>query len=152
MKILHPTDFSEGASRAAETAVRLARAFDAEVVLVHVLPPLATDEWFGAADRAKVLEARQRWAEESLEREVMKVHRDHRAVRGLLRAGDPPAEIVRAAQDERADLVVMGTHGRSGLPRLILGSVADRVIRTAPCPVVTVRGGRSPDGRAGAAT
>ncbi len=60
--------------------------------------------------------------------------------RGLLWGGEPAREIVRAAEDEQVDLIVMGTYGRSGLSRLLLGSVADRVVRTAPCPVVTVRG------------
>ena len=61
------------------------------------------------------------------------------AARWLLRAGAAADEIVKAAADEHADLLVMGTHGRNGLERFFLGSVADRVIRTAPCPVLTVR-------------
>ncbi len=59
--------------------------------------------------------------------------------RWLVRSGVPHAEIAAAARQERADLIVMGTHGRSGLDRALLGSVADRVIRLGPCPVVSVR-------------
>lgn len=58
----------------------------------------------------------------------------------LLRDGDPVDQIVRAARSTRADLIVVGTHGRRGLPKFFLGSVAERVVATAPCPVLTVRG------------
>lgn len=60
-------------------------------------------------------------------------------VRTVIRKGPAQAEIVALAAEERADLVVMGTHGRGGVSRVLLGSVADRVLRTAPCPVLTVR-------------
>jgi len=59
---------------------------------------------------------------------------------GLTMEGDPARQIVRAARSKRADLVVLGTHGRTGLARFIVGSLAARVVATAPCPVVTVRG------------
>ena len=76
-------------------------------------------------------ETLEKWADAAREKGI--------SVRTLVRTGSPYQEIVDLATDERADLVAMGTHGRSGVSRLLLGSVADRVIRLAPCPVLTVR-------------
>jgi nucleotide-binding universal stress UspA family protein len=70
---------------------------------------------------------------------VAKIREHELATRWLLRTGVPHEEIARAATEERADYIVIGTRGRGGLERALLGSVADRVVRTAPCPVVTVR-------------
>lgn len=78
-----------------------------------------------------VAEELERWADEARKLEI--------TVRMVVRKGSPSAEIVKLASEEQADLVSMGTHGRSGVSRVLLGSVADRVIRTAPCPVLTVR-------------
>jgi nucleotide-binding universal stress UspA family protein len=73
----------------------------------------------------------ERWAGEAKKREI--------TVRVVMRRGSPSTEIVALASEEHADLLVIGTHGRGGVSRALLGSVADRVIRTAPCPVLTVR-------------
>ncbi len=139
MRILHPTDFSEGADRARAVALRLARALSAELVLLHVLAPIAPEsEEIAARDvLERVRAVRRAWAEAELERRTVEAHRAGVAVHGLLRAGEPSVEIAHAATD--ADLVVMGTAGRSGVGRLLVGSVADRVIRRARCPVLTVR-------------
>ncbi len=141
MKILYPTDFSEGAEQARAEAVRLARALGAELILLHVLVPVARqgEALLGPAELDRLQERQRRWAEEYLEARVVETHAAGVAARGLLRGGEPAPEVVRAAEEEQVDLIVMGTHGRSGLGRLLLGSVADRVVRTASCPVVTVR-------------
>ncbi|HWP35898.1 MAG TPA: universal stress protein [Thermodesulfobacteriota bacterium] len=140
MKILHPTDFSDGAERARAEAIRLARATGGEVVLLHVLLETpAYGEGLTAAQVLELQEAQRRWAGERLEAVSAETRAAGVAARGLVRTGDPARETVRAADEEGADLIVMGTHGRSGLGRLLLGSVADRVIRQASCPVVTVR-------------
>jgi nucleotide-binding universal stress UspA family protein len=145
MKILHPTDFSECAQQAQEEAARLARALGGEVVLFHVSveAPLYAEGLIGVKDVEKVYEAQRKWAEETLEARAAALREKGVASRWLLRVGIPFEEIAEAAREERADLIVMGTHGRGGLARFFLGSVADRVLRTAPCPVLTVRERRS---------
>jgi len=91
-------------------------------------------------ERAKrVYEATRKWAEESIEHWAGTARDKGLKVRTVLRSGVPYREVVALATDERADLVLMGTHGRGGLDRALLGSVADRVVRLAPCPVLTVR-------------
>ena len=87
----------------------------------------------------EVYEGARRWAQESLDGWAAKAKSDGLDARVVLRTGAPYEEIGALATDERADLVVMGTHGRGGVGRALLGSVADRVVRMAPCPVLTVR-------------
>ncbi len=141
MKILHPTDFSEGAEAARGVAMRLARAFGAELLLIHVLtePVLYGEGLMSRKEVERLFETRRRRAEERLEARVVETHAAGIPTRGLLRVGAPADEIVRAAEEEGAGYIVIGTHGRGGLSRLLVGSVADRVVRTAPCAVVTVR-------------
>jgi nucleotide-binding universal stress UspA family protein len=140
-RIVVPTDFSSCAEEAWAAAKRLAGAFGSELVLVHVLvePAFYAGAPFARGIGQEVAAAARGWAEHELERWV-----EHAKGRGLkaraqLRVGVAHREIVDAATNERADLVVIGTHGRGGLDRALLGSVADRVIRLAPCPVLSVR-------------
>jgi len=121
-RIVVPTDFSTCAEEAWALAQRVAQTCGSELVLVHVLeaPP---DTEIG-----KTLE---QWAAQARQRGLK--------ARIAVRTGAPHQEVVALATDERADLVVIGTHGRGGLNRALLGSVADRVVRLAPCPVLTVR-------------
>jgi nucleotide-binding universal stress UspA family protein len=141
MKILHPTDFSESAERAQQEAIRLARSIGAELILLHVAveTPLYGEGLLNMPEVKKVYAAARKWATATLEERAVKIRGDGLATRWLLRAGVPHDEIVKTATEEGADYVVIGTHGRGGLERVFLGSVADRVVRTAPCPVVTVR-------------
>ncbi len=140
MKILHPTDFSGAAGQARAEAVRLVRAAGGEVVLLYVVEePIAYGEGLAGEQIQQIYDAQRRWAEERLDAEVADTRAAGVAARGLLRFGVTHQEILLAAEDERPDLIVMGTHGRGGLGRLLLGSVADRVIRSATCPVMTVR-------------
>ena len=136
MRILHPTDFSECAEQAEAQATWLARSLGAELILLHVSAqaPLYAEGTMRMKEVRKVFDAERQWAEETL-----KGRADRAGARSKVTVGEPSGEIVRVAAEEGADLIVMGTHGRGGLPRLLLGSVADRVIRTAPCPVLTVR-------------
>ena len=140
-RIVVPTDFSDCAKEAWALAQRLADAFGSELVLVHVLvaSPLFDEGPFSADRVRRVYEVAGKWAEASLEEWATKAKGRGLRVRVALREGMPYREIVALATDERADLVVMGTHGRGGLDRALLGSVADRVVRLAPCPVLTVR-------------
>jgi nucleotide-binding universal stress UspA family protein len=141
MTILHPTDFSESAEYAEEQAVRLAHAIGGEIVLLHVAveTPLYGEGLMRAKEVREVYEAARKWAAGALEARVAKIGAHGLATRWLLRTGVPHEEIARVATEERADYIVIGTRGRGGLERALLGSVADRVVRTAPCPVVTVR-------------
>lgn len=141
MRVLHPTDFSRGADRACTLAVAMAKSLSADLVLLHVLGPLASlsGDLPTTAGLERIREARQAWAEAEMERRLLDVRAAGVPARGLVRVGEPPVEIVRAAADEGVDLVVMGTAGLGAVGRLLVGSVADRVIRRAPCPVVTLR-------------
>jgi nucleotide-binding universal stress UspA family protein len=87
----------------------------------------------------KVYDAAREWATGAVEQRAAKARAEGCHARAVLRTGVPYQEIVALATDERADLIVIGTHGRGGINRVLLGSVADRVVRLAPCPVLTVR-------------
>jgi nucleotide-binding universal stress UspA family protein len=141
MTILHPTDFSESAEYAEQQAVKMAHAMGGELVLLHVAvaAPLFGEGLMTTKEVREVYEAARKWATGALEARVAKIREHGLATRWLLETGVPHQEIARVATAERADYIVMGTRGRGGLERALLGSVADRVVRTAPCPVITVR-------------
>lgn len=141
MKILHPTDFSECAEQARAQAIRLARALGAEIILFHVAveTPLYAEGMLAAGTVQKVYDAQRKWAEEALEARAAETRAAGVPARWKLTAGVPFDAIVQGAEEEGADMIVMGTHGRRGLEGLLLGSVANRVIRLAGCPVLTVR-------------
>jgi nucleotide-binding universal stress UspA family protein len=139
-KICCATDFSEPARLALLKAAELARRLDADLELLHVhtLPPgvgadmLVTPADLGEAALAEPEKAMASWRDEA-ERLA------GRAVGSTVVAGDSAGEIVRIARERAIDLVVVGTHGRTGLRRFVLGSVAERVVREAPCAVLVVR-------------
>ena len=110
-------------------------------MLVHVLveAPLYSEGPFTMKRARDVFDAARAWAVKTLGEWTSTAAAAGLSARWVLRTGVPYKEIVGAAARERADLIVIGTHGRGGLDRALLGSVADRVIRLAPCPVVTVR-------------
>jgi nucleotide-binding universal stress UspA family protein len=141
MKILHPTDFSECAAEAQAVAVDLARKLAAELVLVQVLveAPLYSEGFISRRQVQTVYDAQRKWSEETLEARAEQLRQSGIKTSWRVQAGAPHEEIVRTAEEEHADMIVMGTHGRGGLNRMILGSVAERVIRLARCPVLTVR-------------
>lgn len=141
MKILHPTDFSECAEQARAQAIRLARALGAEIILFHVSveTPLYAEGMLAGGTVQRVYEAQRKWAEEALEARAAETRAAGAPARWKLTHGVPFDAIVQAAEEEGADMIVMGTHGRRGLEGLLLGSVANRVVRLAGCPVLTVR-------------
>jgi len=149
MKILHPTDFSECATQAQAAAVDLAGKLGGEIVLLQVLveTPLYGESILNMSTVQSVYDAQRKWAEEALEGRADDLRRRGVKTSWRVQVGVPFEEIVKAAQEERAEMIVIGTHGRSGLNRALLGSVAERVIRLAPCPVLTIRQGVSGMGR-----
>ena len=141
MKILCATDFSEAGQAAEQQALELAGALGAELVYVHVSAEtmLYGEAAFAVADVQRVYDAQRRWAEDTLAARVTGAAQQGVAARSVLRVGVPFEQIVETAGAENADMLVMGTHGRTGLARLLMGSVAERVGRMGPCPVLTVR-------------
>ena len=129
-RILVATDFSLCSLTAIEYAEELARHFDAELLLLH-----AEEVPLTGAEMADVMHAA---AERELARTIKPLRDDHLKARSLLRPGAPAEEILKAAETERASLIVMGTHGRKGVAHMLMGSVAERVVRSASCPVLTV--------------
>jgi len=135
-KILVPVDFSECSRKALHYATALAKQCQAEILLLHVLemPPIPVQ-----AFETAFLEAP---AEESVEKELSEWQAQVGStapVKTLVCSGSASPEIVRTADENNMDLIVIGSHGRTGLARLLLGSTAERVVRHAPCPVLVVR-------------
>lgn len=129
--VLHPTDFSERFGNAFQLACALTRDYGARLVVLHVvapLPPLAYGDVVPPPDPESLL----REAKDRLEVRGADVRAERR-----LEEGDPVGEILRVAREIGASLIVLGTHGRTGLSRLLMGSVAEQVVRNAPCPVLT---------------
>lgn len=140
-RILFPTDFSEGASNALSYAVDLAEHYNARLYILHVvydiqraagfnIPHISSDELY---DELKD------WAAKELEKSSIEETRGLSNIEKVVVQGIPYEEIVDFAKKEKIDMIVIGTYGRSGLERFIYGSTAERVVRIAPCPVVTVR-------------
>lgn len=144
-RILLATDFSDAAEAAAAQAYTMARALAAELVIVHVAAEgmLYGETPFGRAEIEQLYESQRAWARAALDARMTAAREAGVTARVVLRTGVPADEIVRLADEEQAAMIVIGTQGRSGLERMMLGSVADRVIRAASCPVLTVRERRS---------
>ena len=139
--ILHPTDFSPGAEAAFGRALEAARRERGELILVHVLEGLmpSTREAYSAGE-VQVRRVAEAAARKGLDRLCARAKRAGVAARDVLAEGWVPEQIATVAKKRHADLIVMGTHGRRGWAKVMLGSVAERVILLAPCPVLTVRG------------
>jgi nucleotide-binding universal stress UspA family protein len=134
-KILFATDFSDASAMALSVAACLARDCQAELVIVHVQQPPAAnagEEMIGSL--YEIDDARARTQLEGLQLPITGLN-----VRRELLLGPAADEIVNFAQQEKVDLVVLGTHGRTGLSRLLMGSVAELTVRRAQCPVLTVK-------------
>jgi nucleotide-binding universal stress UspA family protein len=142
-RIMHPTDFSRASSAAFRRAVDMAKANTAELLLVHVITsvvPIMTDGYVSPRVYEDLEAAARADGQKQMDKLVRKARQAGARVKGLLLEGVPHERIAQAARSKKADMVVMGTHGRTGFAKLVLGSVASRVLTVAPCPVLTVRG------------
>ncbi|BCB95506.1 universal stress protein [Dissulfurispira thermophila] len=140
-KILFPTDFSEGALNALPYAVDLAKSYGAKLYMLHVIydiatasglyvPHISVDEMYKELDAS---------ARKELEKFGVDKRMDIKDVEYTVIRGIPYEEILKFASEKNIDLIVIGTHGRKGLDRVLFGSTAERVVRNASCPVLTVR-------------
>jgi len=138
--VLVAHDFGEAAEHALSYAIDLADTLKARITVVHAyeIPVYGFPE--GLALTVETVGRIQSVASQALEGVVQRANRSGVGIHGMLRQGPAWSEIVAAASETKADLVVIGTHGRRGLAHALLGSVAEKVVRAAPCPVLTVRG------------
>jgi nucleotide-binding universal stress UspA family protein len=140
-RLLLATDFSRASAGAFRAAVEWARRERAELVVAHVVEPLVIEPTFLSAEERRDFARFADWqAEQALRPLMARARRAGVRVTTVTLHGRPFEEIVREARRQRVRLAVVGTHGRSGLARVVLGSVAERVIALAPCPVLTVNG------------
>lgn len=140
--ILVPTDFSEPSGRALTMALELARSFDAQLSLLHVWSVPNT----GYAEALSwPIDAMEAAARRALDEALASTRKLYAKTDAVLREGNEWKQVLEAVDNLGIDLVVMGTHGRRGLPRLVLGSVAEKVVRTCPVPVLTVSAPKEPE-------
>ena len=139
-KILCPTDFSGPSMEGVKAAAELAAQHPAEVILLHVIPPAhtLTPPTIPSGKVLEYYEDLTRFAEKSLDDLIEEKFSKDVSVSSRVVHGNPSDEIVRTAMEEKADLIVIATHGAMGWRRFIFGSVAEKVVRTAGCPVLTI--------------
>ena len=140
-RILFPTDFSEPAEYAWSYALTFAQEFGAEVHLLHVVtpPPRLTEAYAVNFDPEQTVKALTVEANASMDRQVEAAKSRGLVFRREVRVGVDHREIIDYATKNDIDLIVMATHGRTGLAHVLLGSVAEKVVRKAPCPVLTIK-------------
>lgn len=142
-RILCPTDFSRHSRYALRRAAAMARASRAEVILIHILPQPTLGEMnehsYPLANWRQIVKREEERVRAALEREARLKILDGVKVQTVLGAGPPYREIIRIASRMHVDLIVISTHGMTGMLHLMLGSVAERVVRMAPCPVLVIK-------------
>jgi nucleotide-binding universal stress UspA family protein len=141
-RILVPTDFSKHSHNALSYAIAFAEKFGAELYLLHVVQDLAMfipDAVTITPPLAPPIEQLTAAVRAALERVVDENQLRGKQVHTEVREGTPFYEIIQFAKDNKIDLIVMGTHGHSGLVHVLMGSVTEKVVRKAPCPVLSVR-------------
>lgn len=148
-RILVPIDFSRSSLKAVDYAIDLAKRNHAELVLVHVIEPMNYALPRYLPEPTALLEEQRKEAQDALDRLVERVSKRHPQCRSEVHLGIVYERIADLARTLKADLVIIATHGRSGLAHLLIGSVAERVVRMAPCPVLTVRSPLHPAARVG---
>ena len=142
-RILHPTDFSRASSAAFARAVQMAKADRAQLLIVHVLAPplpIAGEGYISPSVYEDLEASSQKYAQKRMSALLAKARKAGARATTLLLEGVAHEQIIRAAKSKKADLIVMGTHGHTGIVKFFVGSIASRVVAGAPCPVLTVRG------------
>jgi universal stress protein A len=139
--ILAPTDFSDHSKQALAYALGLAKRFGARLSMLHVveIPPYPVEGYAPPALAATFLDDLERQAREEMAQLLPEAAAEKVAVERLVTVGNPYRKILEVAEAEGVDLLVMATTGRTGISRLVMGSVAERVVRHAVCPVLTIR-------------
>jgi nucleotide-binding universal stress UspA family protein len=139
--ILAPVDFSDYSKKAIDMALTLAQTFGAKLSLLHVVepPPYPIEGYAPSGMEASLLEDLERQAAQELAQLLPEAQAAGVEVTRQVIIGSPYRQIIEIAKGAHVDLIVMATAGRTGFSRLVMGSVAERVVRTAPCPVLTVR-------------
>lgn len=138
-RILVPTDFSEPSDAALKYGIALARGFNANLYLLHVLAKAPAENPANVEHPIGLFESTRDAAREQLDKMLTDQEAKDVAFELTTRVGTPYVEIIRYAKDRDIDLIVMGTHGRGLVAHMLMGSVAEAVVRRAPCPVLTVR-------------
>jgi nucleotide-binding universal stress UspA family protein len=139
--ILAPTDFSEYSKNAVASALEWAKKFGAKLTLLHVveLPPYPVEGYVPPHMSATLLEDLERQASVDLAQVLPEAEAAGIEVARVVAVGTPYRTIIETAEADHVDLIVMATAGRTGFSHLVLGSIAERVVRTASCPVLTIR-------------
>jgi len=138
-RMLVPTDGSDCSLRAAELAIHLAKFFEAEIIVIYVIDVVILNEITRGVEKGTVEKELEEKGQRYLNYVVRLAEKEGLKAKAILVKGEPHDQIVRHARNLRADLIVMGTYGRRGAERILFGSVAERVIEYAPCPVLVVR-------------
>jgi nucleotide-binding universal stress UspA family protein len=141
-RVLHATDFAQTSRRALDSAISLAKLSHARLTILFVLAPvvLVPGQYVDVETMATLQKRARELSAQQLASLATRARKAGVKTSVLLREGYVADQIVRACRSTKSDLVVMGTHGRRGLPKFFLGSVAERVVAKAPCAVLTVRG------------
>ena len=140
-RILAPTDFSELSKQGLTSALELAETFGAKLLLLHVVepPPYPVEGIVPSHLGATLLDDLERQASKDLAQMLSETPGSKIEVTRRVVAGIPYRKIVEVAEEEKSDLIVMTTHGRTGFSHLVMGSVTEKIVRMAPCPVLTIR-------------
>jgi nucleotide-binding universal stress UspA family protein len=142
-RILFASDFSKASRRAFATAVKTAKSSGAALSIVHVLAPfipIAPDQYIGPDTWEEIDQQSRKWATRHLNALAARARAAGVRTKVFLVEGHPSREVNRCARKVHADLLIIGTHGRTGFAKLFLGSVASQIVATSKCPVMTVRG------------
>jgi nucleotide-binding universal stress UspA family protein len=142
-RILFCTDFSESSHHAFRYALSLAKAFQAKLIIFHVSPEPVHPEQLSIYLPPEKLEelksSQKKELDEALATHYVQEMTGFKDYQVIFKEGEPFLEIIQLARRESVDLIVMGTHGRTGLDHVLFGSTAEKVVRKSPCPVMTVR-------------
>lgn len=140
-KVLVPIDFSDYSKSALKYAVSFAKSFNADIILVYVVEPVIYPPDFSMGQIA-MPSINSEWddrAKDELQKLAKNEITDIKNTKTIIKTGKPFVEIVETAKEENVDLIIIATHGRSGVEHILFGSTAEKVVRKAPCPVLTLR-------------